>query len=85
MSTTPIVRGTELARQAEGGVNPHADLMEAMRDDLLLVLMNRLCSQAGTTSIDIPVSEIDDAGRFLLALSVDFDKRIFHFELQEKS
>ena len=57
----------------------HQQAIEAMKDQLLIVLINRL---GGTA--DIPVNEIDDTGRFGLAMKLDPEARIFHFEVATK-
>lgn len=60
----------------------HAALMETFRDDLLIIAMRRLGAKTGG-KVDIPVAEIDGAGRFALAFSVR--DGVFHFEIQEKA
>ena len=72
-------RGIDLARP---DAPEHAALMDELKDQLLLVLIDRL---GGT--IDIPVAEVDATGDKLLALRVDIDRPdpCFHFELQKKS
>jgi len=57
----------------------HQQAIEAMKSQLLIVLLNRLGGAA-----DIPVSEVDGTGKFNLAFSLDPDTRIFHFVVQEK-
>jgi len=42
---------------------PHSDALEAMKNQLLIVLINRLGGK-----VRIPVREIDDTGRYLLAM-----------------
>lgn len=57
----------------------HQQAIEAMKSQLLIVLINRL---GGT--VDVPVAEVDGTGKFNLAFSLDPDTRIFHFAVQEK-
>lgn len=56
----------------------HQQVVEAMKSQLLIVLINRLGG-----SVDIPVAEIDGTGRFNLAMQVK--GRVFHFEVVEKT
>lgn len=57
----------------------HQQAIEAMKSQLLIVLINRLGGAA-----DIPISEVDGTGKFNLAFSLDPDTKTFHFEVQEK-
>lgn len=67
-------QGIELAR----AVAPeHAEAIDNMKDQLILVLIARL---GGT--LDIPVAEIDGTGDRMLLMSVK--GRTFHFELRKK-
>ena len=60
--------------------NPlHAAAMADMIEQLLIVLMNRLGG-----NVDVPVSEVDATGQYVMLMSIDFDKRIFHFETRKK-
>ena len=58
---------------------PHQQMVEAMKSQLLIVLINRLGG-----ALTIPVDEVDGTGAFNLAMSVDPDARTFTFEVQEK-
>lgn len=58
----------------------HQQAVEAMKSQLLIVLVNRL---GGTA--DIPVSEIDGTGKFNLAFRLDPETRTFHFSVQTKA
>jgi hypothetical protein len=60
---------------------PHADTIDMLKDQLLIVFLRRLTTNDGG-KISIPVTEIDDTGRFNLAFSVVDGS--FHFELQRK-
>lgn len=57
----------------------HQQAIEAMKSQLLIVLVKRL---GGTVSI--PVSEIDDTGKNNLTLRVDLATRTYHFEVVDK-
>lgn len=69
----------------------HAAALDAMKLQLLIVLVNRLGGK-----IDIPVQEIDDTGKYLLGMhmtmtEVTGDKvtdakisAVFHFEVRKK-
>lgn len=58
---------------------PHAQAIEAMKNQLLIVLINRLGSD-----IKIPVSEIDDTGDFTLSMSLDQKTKVFNFKVNKK-
>ena len=68
-------------KQFESGIpeysQTHADMIELMKNQLLIVFVNRLGGK-----ISIPVEEIDGTGSFNLLMNV-IDK-IFTFEVQEK-
>lgn len=66
----------------KGTAPEHAALMENFRDDLLIIIMRRLGAKTGG-KVQIPVSEVDGAGRFALAYSVR--DGVFHFEVREKA
>lgn len=58
----------------------HRAVIEAMKDQLIIVLLKRL---GGTQ--DIGTAEIDDTSQDLLMMSLDPETRIFHFEVTKKS
>lgn len=58
----------------------HQQVVEAMKSQLLIVLVNRLGG-----AVDVPVAEIDGTGRYNLAMRVDRDTRVFSFVVQEKN
>lgn len=61
--------------------NPeHAAALDAMKEQLLLVMLQRLGGKA-----EIPVSEIDNTGGLLMMMRLDPEKRVFHFEIRKKS
>ena len=53
--------------------------MEAMKNQLIIVLINRLGGD-----VSIPVSEIDATGQFMLMLKPDHIKREFRFVVEKK-
>lgn len=57
----------------------HKQAIDAMKDQLLIVLINRLGGQ-----VEIPVAEIDATDGIGLAMRVDPVKRIFYFEVQKR-
>jgi hypothetical protein len=69
-------KGIDLARL---DAPEHAAAIDNLKDQLLLVLVDRLGG-----SVDIPVTEIDAAGGFIMSMSVDPTTRMFHLELQRK-
>lgn len=68
-------KGIDLARM---DAPEHADLLDSLKDQLLIVFLKRLGGSA-----DFPVSEVDDTGGDMLAFSVR--DRTFHFEIRKKS
>lgn len=69
--------GTNAARAA--GATIHADVIDNLKDQLLLVLIERLGGD-----ITIPVAEVDNTGGKLLNMSIDPEMREFHFTLGRK-
>lgn len=69
--------GTNAARAA--GATIHADVIDNLKDQLLLVLIERLGGD-----ITIPVAEVDNTGGKLLNMSIDQKKREFHFTIGRK-
>ena len=57
----------------------HQQAFEAMKSQLIIVLVNRLGGK-----IEIPATEIDGTGKYNLALRLDPKTRIFTFEVMEK-
>ncbi len=57
----------------------HRMAIDAMKDQLLIVLINRLGG-----AVDIPVAEIDATGEYMLAMRLDPATRVFHFEVGKK-
>lgn len=66
--------------QAQHASPAHYAAIEAMKDQLIIVLLKRL---GGTQ--DIGTAEIDDTGQDLLMMSLDPDTRVYHFEVAKKS
>lgn len=71
------MKGTDIARQF---APEHADMIEAMLQQLLIVLVKR----AGG-SVNIDVSEIDGTGQDMLGFQILPDQRTFHFAVSKKS
>ena len=70
-------RGTDLARE----ISPeHAALIDDLKDQLLIVFLNRLGGE-----IEVPVSEVDGTGEYTLSLSVDQKRRSVTFKTSKKS
>ena len=69
--------GINLARES---APEHAEAMDNLKEQLLLVLINRLGGK-----IYVPVKEIDDARQFILYMSLDPESRVFSFDLQKKN
>ena len=57
----------------------HQQAIEAMKSQLIIVLVNRLGGE-----INIPVSEIDGTGKYNLAMKIDPDKSEFTFTVMNK-
>jgi hypothetical protein len=74
-------KGIDMARAAGAGI--HADVLDDMKDQLLIVLIKRLADAKGV--LVLPVAEIDDTGRDILSFSVDPVTRAFTFQLKKKS
>lgn len=70
-------RGTDLAREL--GNFEHANAIDELKDQLLLVLINRL-----GRDIIIPCAEIDATGGLVLSMSLNPDTREFHFVVSGK-
>lgn len=66
--------------QAQHASPAHHAVIEAMKDQLLIVLLKRLGGPQ-----NIPAAEIDDTGQDLLMMSLDPDTRVYHFEVAKKS
>jgi hypothetical protein len=69
-------KGIDLARAM---APEHAALLDDLKDQLLIAFLNRLGG-----AVDMPVTEVDRTGKFLLALSLNPETKVFHFELQNK-
>lgn len=72
-------KGIDMARVA--GASIHADVLDDLKDQLLVVFLKRL--QALGHNLQFPVSEVDDTGRDLVSFRIE--GRTFHFELSKKS
>lgn len=70
-------KGIDMAR----GLAPeHAALMDDLKDQLLIVFLNRLGGD-----VEIPVHEIDGTGQYMLSLALDFENKKFTFKTSKKS
>lgn len=67
-------KGIDLAREH---APLHAQVMDDFKDQLLLAFLRRLGGK-----VSIPVAEVDETGRFVLAFKIE--DRTFHFTLMEK-
>ena len=68
-------KGTDAARAAGAGI--HADVIDDFKDQLLIAFLRRLGNK-----VSIPVSEVDETGRFICSFNVE--NEIFNFTLTEK-
>lgn len=75
-------QGLDLARAADPGA-PHHDLLENMRDQLIIALLKKLMDKDG--NVAIPVEDVDNTGDSLVMFWVDQVTRTFHFEVRKKS
>lgn len=57
-------------------------LMDDMKDQLLIVLMNRLGGKSGV--VRVPVAEVDGSGAFLLSMRLDAEHKAFVFKVEKK-
>jgi hypothetical protein len=73
-----MAKGTDLVREMSGGQSVHADLIDCLKEQLLIVFLKRLGGH-----VDIPVKEVDDTGKDMLYFNVTPD-RVFHFSIQKK-
>ncbi len=71
-----MAKGTDAARAA--GATAHADLIDAFKEQLLIVFLNRLGGK-----VSIPVSEVDATGSFTLSFNVR--DGVFNFQIGRKS
>lgn len=72
-------KGLDLARP---DAPEHVQLLEDLRDQLLIVLIKRLAVDG---KLAIPIAEIDNTASDLLAFSLDLEKRLINFELRRNS
>lgn len=68
-------KGIDAARAAGAGL--HADVIDDFKDQLLIAFLRRLGNK-----VSIPVTEVDETGRFILAFNVQ--DGVFNFTLTEK-
>jgi len=72
-----MIKGTDVAREF---APEHADMIEAMLQQLLIVLVKR-----SGGSVNIPASEIDGTGQDMLGFQVMPDGKTFHFAVSKKA
>jgi hypothetical protein len=60
--------------------NVAAQMLELMKNQLLIVLVNRLGGR-----VEIPVSEVDATGAWMMGMNIDQERRLFTFETGKKS
>lgn len=72
-------KGIDMARAAGAGI--HADVLDSLKDQLLIVFLKRL--QSLGHSLEFPVSEVDDTGHDIVSFRIDGN--VFHFEVSKKS
>jgi hypothetical protein len=72
-------KGIDMARAAGAGI--HADVLDSLKDQLLIVFLKRL--QSLGHNLEFPVSEVDDTGHDLVSFRIDGN--VFHFEVSKKS
>lgn len=70
--------GTDGARAAGG--KEHADAIDNMKDQLIIVLLNRL--KNANNEVIVPVEEIDGTGDFVVSFQVV--DRAFRFVVERK-
>jgi hypothetical protein len=68
-------KGIDIAR---ADAPEHAAVLDDFKDQLLIVLLNRLGGK-----VSIPVAEVDATGQFVGAFSVN--DGVFHFTVSKKS
>ncbi len=68
-------KGINAARAAGAGL--HADVIDDLKDQLLIVFLRRLGNK-----VTIPVQEVDDTGRFICSFNIE--NGAFNFVLTEK-
>jgi glycerol-3-phosphate responsive antiterminator len=73
-----MIKGTDVARAA--GAPDHADMIEAMLQQLLIVLVKR-----NGGSVNVHVDEIDGTDSDLLGMQLLPDQKTFHFSVSTKS
>lgn len=77
-------KGIDLARGLDletGGTGLHADVLDDLKDQLLVVFLKRL--KATGQKLDFPVKEVDDTGQDMVSFQIV--NGVFHFELSKKS
>jgi hypothetical protein len=73
--------GRDIARSLSPD-SPHHDLLENMRDQLVIVLPKRLMDKDGL--VRVPIEEVDGTGGSVVSFSVDHMAREFKFVVSRK-
>lgn len=79
-------KGTDAARQHPRGGDLHPEVLDSLKDQLIIVLLKRLQDKDGR--VTIPLAEMDDTGNDILAFSVHdmrTPKARFVFQLEKKT
>ena len=71
-----MLKGTDLARGA--GATVHADVIDAFKEQLLIVFLNRLGGK-----VSVPVAEVDATGGYTMSFNVV--DGVFNFQIGRKS
>lgn len=74
-------KGIDAAREAEPGM-PHHDLLDDMKEQLIIALLKRLMDKDG--NVFMPVAEVDDTGGDIMMFAVDLKARVFQFHVRKK-
>lgn len=69
-----------LANQYADPFGAATRMLEAMKGQLLIVLVNRLGGK-----VEIPAAEVDETGPFMMKMDVDQQRRLFTFTVSKKS
>jgi hypothetical protein len=69
-------KATDAARAA--GATVHADVIDALKEQLLIVFLNRLGGQ-----VSVPVAEVDATGSYTMSFNVV--DGVFNFQIGRKS
>lgn len=74
--------GQGIDAAARAGSPIHAQVLDDLKDQLLIVLLRRLGALEKT--VVLPIGEVDDTGGLLCSFRIDPEKRQFEFSLELK-